>query len=226
MGEVAIVLTPEAEEVSTQALTIPEKANAITITSAEDYIKAGEFWKAIKELRDKVAKTFDPIIKKAHEAHKEAVAKKKEVDAPLEGAQKTVKGIMEIYDREQERIRQAEQRRLEEIARREEEERRLAEAIAAEEAMKAQGMTKEEAAKEATAIIEEPVSVAPVVVAKAVPKMQGGPVYRTIWKYRIKDVNKIPRDYMIPDEVKIGQLVRALKKQTNIPGIEVYEERV
>ena len=50
--------------------------------------------------------------------------------------------------------------------------------------------------------------------------------YRGIWKFRIIDEGKIPREYMIPDQIKIGQLVRALKQATNIPGIEAYEDKV
>ena len=93
----------------------------------------------------------------------------------------------------------------------------LAEAAAAEAAG-----DKEEAA----AIISAPTYVPAVILEKTVPKMAGGPVYRTITKFRIVDVNLIPRVYMVPDEVKIGGVVRALKRATDIPGIEVYEERV
>ena len=217
MGEAAFKLTPEAEEVSTRALSIPDQAKALKVITTEDYIKAGDLWKRIKELRDKVAETFNPIIQKAHEAHKEALAKKAEVDRPLEGAQKTVKALMEEYDREQERIRLAEERRLQEEQRKREEEERLAAAIEAEQA------GQEEVAEE---IMSAPVQAAPVVLPKATPKLQGGPVFRTVWKFRIKNPAIIPHEYMKPDEVKIGGVVRALKKSTNIPGIEVYEERV
>jgi hypothetical protein len=73
--------------------------------------------------------------------------------------------------------------------------------------------------------MEEPVYAPPVIVPKTVPKLNGGPVYRTITKFRIINEALIPRQYMMPDLVKIGGVVRALKNQTNVPGIEVYEER-
>jgi hypothetical protein len=47
---------------------------------------------------------------------------------------------------------------------------------------------------------------------------------RKVWKYRITDVNLIPRDYMQPNETMIGQIVRAGKDTTRIPGVEVYFE--
>jgi hypothetical protein len=224
MGEAAIQLV-ETSEVETKSLTIIDQAKAVIVRDHETYTAAGTLWKSIGDMIKEVKDTFDPICDAAFAAHRAATSKRAKYLDPLTKAYKDVKKLMSDYDLEQERIRQAEQRRLEEISRKEEEERRLMEAIAAEEALKAAGMTKQEAAQEATAIMEEPVSVAPVVVQKSTPKLQGGPVYRTVWKFRIKDVSKIPREYMVPDEVKIGQIVRALKKQTNIPGIEPYEER-
>jgi hypothetical protein len=187
---------------------------------------AGMLWKSIKDMMKEVAETFDPIIEKAHASHKEALAQKAKFYAPLEAAYKSVKGLMSKWDMYQEAIRLEEQRRLEEIAWKAAEEQALLDAIAAEEDARRNGATKEEAAQEATNIINEPVYVAPVVIPKAVPKMAGGPVYRTIWKYRITDPAKLPRQFLIPDDVKIGQIVRAMKKEHNIPGVEAYEERV
>lgn len=209
--------TEGTDNVKMSALTIVEQANALTIKDGKDYVGAGSLWKTIKELKEKVNETFKPIIEKAHAAHKEALAQKAKIFDPLEMAGKTVKGLMERYDREQEAIRQAEERRLREIARKAEEERILQEAIEAE---------KNGYDEEVETILEEPVYVPPVIVEKEVPKVSGGPVYRTVWKFRIKDVRLIPKEYLVPDEVKIGGVVRAMKESTNIPGVEVYSERV
>ena len=225
MAEPAFQLV-ETREVATRALSVVEQAKSIKVVDSDTYSAAGLLWKAIVDMIKEVDDAFDKNIKRWHEGHKAAIADKAKYWNPLDSAKKSVKKIMSDYDTEQERIRQAEQRRLEEIARKEEEERRLAEAIAAEEAARASGATVEEAAQEATAIIEEPVMVAPVVVEKQVPKMAGGPVYQTRWKFMITDAKKIPREYLIPDEVKIGGVVRAMKGTTNIPGIQAYPERV
>ena len=226
MGEVAVKLI-DTIEIGTRALSVVDQAKAlVVIKDAEHYLRAGELWKVVVAMMKEVDEAFDHNIKRWHEGHKSAIADKARYWNPLNDTKKTIKIVMEKYDAEQERIRVAEQRRLEEIARKEEEERRLAEAIAAEEELKARGATKEEAAKEATAIIEEPVSVAPVIIPKATPKLAGGPVYRTIWKARIIDERKIPRQYLVPDIVKINQVVRALKNNHGIDGIEAYEERV
>ena len=224
MAEPALQLV-ETTEVENKALSIMDQAKAVKIVDAGSYTVAGLLWKSIKDMMKEVADTFDPIIEKAHASHKEALAQKAKFYAPLEAAYRSIKGLMSTYDAEQERIRLAEQRRLDEIARKAEEERLLQEAIAAEEEARRNGATKEEAAQEAEAVIAAPVYVAPVIIPKATPKLAGGPVYRTIWKFRITDAAKIPRQYLVPDEVKIGQIVRALKRESNIPGIEPYEER-
>ena len=204
-------------EVDQKALTVIEQARSVIITDSPSYTRAGELWKAITDMKKQVDESFKPIILKAHQAHKEALAQRAKIFDPLDKAGRSVKTGMESYDREQERIRQEEERRLREIARQEEEERQLAEALEAE-----RNGDKEEM----EVILEAPIYVPPVIVPKTTPKLQGGPVYRTIWQFRITDAQKIPRAYLMPDEVKIGGVVRALKEATNVPGVEAYSTRV
>jgi len=225
MGEPALQLV-ETTEVENKALSIVDQAKAVKIVDAGSYTVAGALWKSIKDMMKEVADTFDPIIEKAHASHKEALAQKAKFYAPLEAAYRSVKGLMSTYDAEQERIRLAEQRRLEEIARKVEEERLLREAIAAEEEARRNGATKEEAAQEAEAVIDAPVYVAPVILPKTTPKLAGGPVFQNRWDFEITDAGKIPREYMTPDLVKIRQIVTALKDSANIPGIRAYSKRV
>ena len=187
---------------------------------------AGELWKAIKALRAKVANTFDDIIKAAHLAHKKAVEKKKMHDGPLDTAERIVKQAMSVYDAEQERIRKEEEGRLREIAKRAEEDRVLAEAAAVEAEARANGATKEEAAQQADAVIAEPIYVAPIIVAKATPKLAGGPVFQTRWDFEVVSEALIPRQFLSVDMVKIRQIVTAMKGQTAIPGIRTFEKRV
>ena len=205
------------QEVTQKALTIVEAAKLVVIRDGTDYIAAGTLWKELQGMKDEISSTFDPIIDKQHKAHKEALAQKAKYFKPVDEAGRFVKGLMSAYDAEQERLRLAEQTRLQEIVRKQEEETKLAEAIAAEESGDK---------AEAEAILAEPIQAPVVIVQKEVPKMAGGPVYQTRWKFRISDPSKLPREYLIADEVKIGAVARALKNQTNIPGVEVYSERV
>lgn len=214
MGEAAEVIT--IQEIQERALTVPEKARIVKIMDDKTYEAAGEILLQIKDLRKQIDAAFDPIIKKAHEAHKEAVAQKKRADAPLVEAENIIKPQISAYLAEKERQRREEEERLREEARKQEEEERLRAAIAAEQA------GQKDVAEE---IMEAPVVVAPVVVPKTAPKVAGISTQKR-WAFRIANEKLIPREYLKVDEVKIGGVVRALKDKTNIPGVEVYSEDI
>jgi hypothetical protein len=208
----------DIDNTNTEALATVDRLNAVAvIRNTADYTACAELWKAGRDMMDAISEAYDSIIAATHKAHKEAVAKKKSFYDPVEEATRKVKGLMAAYDTERERERQAEQRRLEEEARARESERKLAEAIRAE----ADGNQ-----AQAYAILAEPVVVAPAFVPKAVPKIEGGPVYREVWKFRIVDAALIPREYLIPDEKKLGAMTRALKGAMRVPGVEAYPEKV
>lgn len=211
---------PAATEVEQKALSVPDRARSIEINDNESYVRAGELLKAIKDIRREIDETFDSVIKKAHEAHKEAVAKKKKAEAPLLEAEGIIKPRIASYIAEQERIRQAEERRLQEEARKREEEARLAEAVHLE------SVGETEAAE---SVLDEPVAPTVVILPKITPKIEGISS-RKAWKYRVKDDGKVNRSFMILDEKKIGALVRQLGPQAEgIIGkgsIEIYEERI
>jgi hypothetical protein len=209
-----MIETSEVKEVTTLALSIPEQARQIVIKTVDDYARAGEIMMTIKAIRKKITETFKPIKQKMDAAKQEVLDQERAADAPLKEAEQLLSPQIIAWNREQERLRQEEENRLREEARKQEEERRLQEAILAE-----QSGQKEEA----EAIMETPVQVAPVVVPKSVPKVAGMSI-RENWKFKITNERLIPREYLKVDEVKIGQVVRALKSATNIPGVEVYNE--
>jgi hypothetical protein len=206
--------TPEIKEVNALALSIPEQAKQITIKTMADYTRASDIIMNIKAIRKKITETFKPIKQKMDAAKQEVLDQEKAADKPLKEAEAWLSPQIIEWNREQERIRHEEEDRLRKIAEDEEKERRLKEAVFAEQSGNQE---------EAEAIINEPAYVPPVVVPKAVPKVAGMSI-RDNWKFKITNEKLIPREYLKVDEVKIGQVVRALKSATNIPGIEVYNE--
>lgn len=64
--------------------------------------------------------------------------------------------------------------------------------------------------------------VAPVVQVAASAKPTGSKLatVRT-WSCVVEDETKIPREYMMPDAVKINRVVKAMKQDANIPGVRV-----
>jgi hypothetical protein len=207
----------EIEVLKSEVMTIPQLAREVAakITDNEGYSAGGQFLLEIKRRRKQVDAACDPTIDATNKAHKEAVAQKKMFEAPLAQAESIIKPALAAYDTAQENIRRDEERRLQELARKQEEDRRLAEAVELEQ----QGDK-----KAADAVMAEPVYIPPVVIAKTVPTV-AGVSYRDVWKYRIVNVDALPRAYLMPDETKIGAYARAMKGAGLIPGVEIYSEK-
>lgn len=91
--------------------------------------------------------------------------------------------------------------------------------LAAAERLSDAGM--EEQAEE---MLETPIEVEVEEVAAPAPKVKvKGTSTLENWQFEIEDATRIPRLYMIPDLVKIGKLVKALKGETNIDGVRVFD---
>lgn len=218
----------EVEVIKAEVMTIPETARGIIVIDQGSMAKANQYFLVIKGIRKKIADTMDPIISAAFTTHKTAVAKKKELEAPLITAESYLNGQIAVYHEWQEKIRQEEEARLrqiyleKELARRKAEE---ADKLAQAELLEAAG-AKDEAEQLISEAIQE--NEAPVVVnvpSPPTPKVEmAGMAMVTTWKFRIVNESLIPRDYLIPDETKIGAVVRSLHEKHNIPGIEAYCE--
>ena len=205
----------EIEQVKSDALAIPEQAKAIQVVDNASYARAGAVLVAIKGIRKQIKATFKPMKQKIDESKREVLEQERKLDAPLIEGEEFIKPQLARWDAEQKTIRYEKELALRAVAKKAEEERQLAEAIALEE----QGET-----KEAEQIMAAPVYVPPVVVASTVPKLKGVS-YPVTWKFRVVNVGLVPRPYLMPDPVKIGGVVRAMKSGTNIPGIEAYPEK-
>ncbi len=185
------------------------------ITTAEIYVGAGEDlkivkakWKELDTLRKSLTKPLDESKKKIMEFFARPLGF-------LEKAESIINSAMVGWNREQERIRRAEEERLLGLQRKETE--RLAKLAAAAEALN--DKKKQEFFQERKIVVQ---AIIPV-VEKKVEKVAG--LTMTVnWKFRIVDVNKIPREYLIPDEVKLGQMARFSKGSVKIEGVEFYSE--
>ena len=185
----------DLEQLKKDALGFPERAKRIIIHNATTLTFANDFLQSIKLLMKEIAETFNPIIKKAHEAHKEAVTKKKEHEAPLIEAERTIKLHIGSYLEEQAKIRrEAEEKARKEEERQKEEDRILAEAKVLEDS------GKEEEAQSLQAEIPLParIEIPPEPEAKGLSLKQ------------------------ILDTDQINLIVKRLGGETRIPGIRIY----
>ena len=206
-------------EKRTQALTT--QANSIAISNQKQYETANEFLRAVKGLQKEIHSTFDPIVEAAHRTHKEATSKRKEYLDPVIGAEGIVKDKMIAYSDEQERLRQEEQRKIDAKARIEEEKKRKE----LEERAKKWAAKGNEVKAEALQEQAEEIEVVAPVIAPKVEKV-AGLSYQTNWKFKITDIDKIPREYMTPDEVKLGRMAIAMKGIVKVAGVEFYSEKI
>lgn len=204
-----IVLLGEASDQSKKAL-------AIFVTSKESSLFAQGFRdaidKRIKELDEQRKEITRPL-----DAAKAAIMKL--FNAPiiaLDDVKRSVdKKILEFVE-EQDRLVRLAQKKLDDDA---EKKRKSDMEIAERAAAKGDDKKAQKFAERAES------HVSPLLVSE--PARAKGTGFRVVWKFRIKDRTKVT--LMIPDEPKIGDLVRKLQKDAQPfvgEGVEIYSERI
>jgi len=209
------------DEINTLGNELQQQGTGIVVTDAPSYAAAGEFLKSVKAYVKRVAETFTPMKRKALDAHKEIVAQERKHLAPAQAAEHAVKGTMLSWKRaEDARVAQA-RREAEEVARaeaqRQAEEEQLARAAAAE----AEGN-----AEQADAILEAPAAPVMPVVAPPLPAAPAvaGISTRKRYTFEVVDADQVPREFMLVDTKKIGQLARMHKEQAKLAGVRFFIE--
>lgn len=214
MNEGIVVLEEDRQKVA-EAEQFSNKLSAFVITNNEEYKEAGEYLvdlrKRIKVLKERFkerTKPFDLALKGLKDFFKAPISKMEEVDLRVSRA-------LRKFNEEEEAKRKAEEEKLRKLQEKEALKlEKKAEKLEAKGNVLGAEQLKEQA--------DELVSFSPIVESK-VEKVEGLS-FKTNWKFRITNANLIPREYMIPDEVKIGKVVRALKADTCIPGVTPYPE--
>lgn len=79
-----------------------------------------------------------------------------------------------------------------------------------------------EAAAKESRLVNEQKMAAPAAPAPTT----NGISTRQDWGFEVMNAADVPRDYLMVDEVKVGKIVRAMKGETNIPGIRVFPKTV
>ena len=213
-------------EVEQKALSVPEQAKALTVTSNEQYEQGEGLLATCKQLETEIHTAFDGIVEKAYQAHKEAVAQRSRYLIPIEEGRKILKHKMIAYQDQQERIRLEEQARLEAEARKRAEDEQLA--LAAQ-------LEKEGDQETAEAILAEPVQVAPVVVQRIVPAASRLSAGRSVWSAEVVNLavlvraiaeNKQPINLIEPNMIALNGMARSLKSTMAIPGVRAVERKV
>ena len=198
-----------------QALSWPNRARAISVHNQPGYEAACNMLKGLADLEAEIKKEHAEAKEAAFRSHKAIVAQEKRLLDPVGEAKLILKHSIGVWEIAQERIRQEQQRAIQETARKSMEDMALAQAI---EVMDSGGSE-----EEADAILDEKRPL-PSIIAAPTFQRQSGVSARKTWKWRMIDSHKIPQEYLMLDDVKISGVVRAMGPKANIPGIEVYED--
>lgn len=214
----------EVEALKEEVAPVIRRAGALTVATPDQYTGASEFLKCVKAAQKRVADLFAPMKAKAHAAWKEITVTETATLDPLKVAEKAVKAKMLDYHEAQERIRRAEQRRLQAEA--DERARREREALERKAAsMKTEA--KQEEYREAAASVQAPV----VQVATVAPVVKGQSI-RKAWKARLDSLSVltgIPEgdvrlSFVTFDQSAANRFAAATKGAVGVAGVTFYEE--
>lgn len=205
---------PRVEPVANEVNSLTTRVASFEVASAESYESGAELLKTIKSLSKQVDDQRKKITQPLDQAKKQVMDLFRPFTDSLGSAESSLKRRMIAWKSEQDRIAREAERKAEEKARRERE-RLEAEAAKAEEKGRSgrADILRDRAAS----------TVAAPVIRSEAPKVTGIAT-RKVWRFRIVDAAKVPDQYKVIDEKKIGGVVRALKGDTSIPGVEVWEE--
>lgn len=205
----------DVKKVESEALTLVDQAKGINVLSNDDNKRASLFLQQIKLMMGRVRETFDPIVEKAYEAHKEAVAQRSKFLKPLENAEMIIKTRIKFFIEDQEKRRREQEEKL----------RREAEAKQKELEAKAEAARANGDEKKAERYEDKAASVVAPTLASTVEKV-AGVSYSERWYAEVVDFALVPLEYMVVDMVKLNKLAKAVHDSVKVPGVVFKCEKV
>lgn len=184
-------------------------ANEIVVSNNNQYTAAGENLTMIKASIKRVKEFFADPKEKAHSAWKALTTKESDMIKPLSDAEHIIKQKMTAFQTAQEQLRIEAQRKADEEA-----------AKLERQAIRAANKGDEEKATE----LQTRAAMKSAEVNYVTPKAAGVSV-REVWKFRITDLNQVPREYLMVNEVMLSRVAGATKGALKIPGVEIYSEK-
>jgi len=202
----------EVEKVRKEIQPVLDRAKSITVADQESYNEALQLASACKTRITMVEDVWKASREAAYKAWKTITETIASFTKPLEEAAKICSRKAYDWKSEEEKRRQIEADRVRKENQKKLEDERLRQA----EAVAAQGKP-----ELADAILSEDTTVAPVEPEKL--EKPAGVTMRENWQFEIVDEKLLPREFLTPDTKKIGQVVKAMKAATAIPGVKVYD---
>lgn len=204
------------DKLTKRAIDALEYVNSLEVTDQESLNLANKVLVRIGQVQKAINDFFNPLINKAHVAHKALCDKKKEVIGPVLRADNFAKQKVRIYMREQERIQQE---ALAKVRQAEEDKKKLEE----DALKKAQALQDEGKVDEALDVLDETAEMVDEIKTEVPtgPVMSGTHV-KKVWLWKLDNIDEVPRHCMVLDKIKINGMVR--QGARTISGLIIYED--
>lgn len=216
----------EQERLSENGAVLVTRAMDAVITLPSEYEEGIAMVDIVKNFQKEVKKVWDPVCDSTNVAHKAATAGRKGQIDPFLQAEKILKGKLNRYDLNQQRLkREAEEkirRDREEADRRarEEADKKLEEA----EKLEAEGKTEEAEAVVEQAARQEKIAEA-IPIARVETATPDGIRYQDKWYAEILDDQAVPRRFCIPDMKKLNQCAKDWEGKDAPAGVKFINDR-
>lgn len=212
------------KELRQEVPTVLNWARSLQVKTPDDYTAVVERLKEIKALSKRISEWFSPMKRKMDEAKKAILDAEKTLSVPLAQAEELAKSALLEYQREQDRIAEAERQRLQAIA---DQKAREEQARLEKQAAKLKTPEKKEALLEQAAAVQAPV----IAVASKVPDVAGSSTRKT-WDYEITDMDTFMQsacerrryDMLLPNEKMLLAYAKAMREQAQFAGCRFYEK--
>lgn len=182
-------------------------AKSTTIEDDEHYRSASELLRGGKRLRKYIEEFYKPTKDALNDAKNKLMQAIKAHTALLAEGEKILIVKISEYHAQKEKERRERERKLQEEMKKKQEDALLEEAE----------RTQDES------ILDRQI-ITPAIKIENSAKAEGVS-YRGVYCYEIVDPELIPREYLMVDDKKIGQIVRATKATINIPGVKVWKDK-
>ena len=214
----------EVKKLEETALGWPEQAKDIHIFNQASYDEAAVLITRIVSLRKQVVEHHAPVKDAANKAHKEACAAERRLLAPLSEAETTIKNALMHWDRQQQALHAAEQKRLQEQARKEEEDVRLE--------LAGQAFAEGASDEVIDEILDTPTIVPTSIVAAPTYAKASGISTRTLYSAEVTNIRVLcaavaagtaSDNLVLANGPAINGLARSMKDSFRVPGCQLVK---
>lgn len=216
------MMVVERTEIENEVNPVLAAAQSLMVVDDLSFIQAMALGTACAVRIKAVEKRLGPAKKKTYEAYQEVMKLMKSFIDPLDAAKKLLSGRAYSWQKAEEDRKRKEAEEVRRLAEEEAAKKRKAEEDARLEL--AERLAKNGMQEQAEEVLAAPVVVEVAEVAAPAPKMTvQGTSTRENWTFEIMDASLLPREFLTPDTVKIGRMVKMLKGETLIAGVRVYD---